>query len=575
MKNAITYVALTLLVITPAMVTGISQAQASISCYTFNTNHKVGSTLASAEATALKNDLITEGLWSTGVALTSYNSTVAKAITTFQEKYSSTILEPNGLTSGNGYFGDYTRAKMNSLYGCAATASVSTPNISPSSTPAPGSTPSACPSGYTCKPIVQTNVPVCPSGWTCTPIASGGSSPTPAPTPDNSDLLSQQINQLTSGGNSAYSDYYASNSNVVTIPATASTTTTYGLGKLGCADQGNCDTGASTTVIHVATPAVPLTTHTRGSGGGWDGTATSPYLAYTGCTARGDCAVLVANALYPTPNTLASGNGGYCPKGTAVAKLYNGSYPTPSGGEPMWLCLHGGDPIPPSYELLDPYCPGSGSANVPTSDCIIGEAGRNNPYINPWIDGQNILGVKEYGSANTLLESNLCQNPVSLQMAATTLKSLYANDPQRLSQLMGNSTLYVHGISLANFEEAAGNFSFSSNVNVRDQNAVIAEQDANTAQACTNTPCYEAGDGAFSKWVNANDWFNSTFQSLLASKNIQIDGNSIVPGFTHLNGGGFAYLGRCLDAGYKSNFPAFSQFFTQAVQRAKTAGLAQ
>ena len=116
MKQIITYVTLALLLVAPALVSGIPAVQASTSsCYTFNTNHKVGSSLTSAEAAALKSDLVNEGLWSTGVALTSYNATVAKAVTTFQEKYSSDILAPNGMTAGNGFFGASTRAKMNSL----------------------------------------------------------------------------------------------------------------------------------------------------------------------------------------------------------------------------------------------------------------------------------------------------------------------------------------------------------------------------------------------------------------------------------------------------------------------------
>ena len=164
------------------------------------------------------------------MALTSYNATVAKAITTFQEKYASTILEPNGMTSGNGYFGVSTRTKMNSLYGCTATASTGT-TASGATT---GST--QCPTGYTCTPKSQVTTFVCPTGYTCTlATATPTPSPTPTATPDNSALLSQTASQLNCGS-SAYSDY------------------------LGTAD---CTTsGASPSPISTPTPTPPATVNT-------------------------------------------------------------------------------------------------------------------------------------------------------------------------------------------------------------------------------------------------------------------------------------------------------------------------
>ncbi len=199
-KSLITLaIPLTVLVLSALSVVLTKSAQAASSCYTFTANHKVGSSLTSAEAAALKADLVNEGLWSTGVVLTSYNDTVAKAITTFQEKYSSAILAPNGMTSGNGYFGDYTRTKMNSIYGCATTASIGTTGSGSASGSGTVATTGSvqCPVGFNCVPISQTTAPVCPTGYTCVPT-------------DNSGLLNQQIGQLNCGS-SAYSDYLGTN----------------------------------------------------------------------------------------------------------------------------------------------------------------------------------------------------------------------------------------------------------------------------------------------------------------------------------------------------------------------------
>lgn len=80
------------------------------SCYLFNSDLSLGST--GTAVTNLTIRLISEGLLTTQSS--TYNQTVLNAVKAYQEKYTSQILTPVGLTSGTGYFGSSTRAHMNS-----------------------------------------------------------------------------------------------------------------------------------------------------------------------------------------------------------------------------------------------------------------------------------------------------------------------------------------------------------------------------------------------------------------------------------------------------------------------------
>src|ERR1700722_20261905 len=83
-------------------------------CYTFNTNLSIG--MSGSAVTALQTALQKDGE-SVNVNGT-FDDQTAAAVTGFQEKYSSQILAPNGLTNGTGYAGVSTRAELNSLFGC-------------------------------------------------------------------------------------------------------------------------------------------------------------------------------------------------------------------------------------------------------------------------------------------------------------------------------------------------------------------------------------------------------------------------------------------------------------------------
>jgi hypothetical protein len=87
-------------------------------CHTFNTNLGIGT--FSEEVSNLVEALAREGLMNK-ILTNEYDETIASAVSAFQEKYRGEILTPAGLTSPTGYVGARTRAKINSLYGCANT----------------------------------------------------------------------------------------------------------------------------------------------------------------------------------------------------------------------------------------------------------------------------------------------------------------------------------------------------------------------------------------------------------------------------------------------------------------------
>lgn len=101
------------------------------SCYTFNQNLKLGDNGSPVQSlqTTLQNQGFT--ISSNEIAASTFGDSTKSAVTAFQQKYSNEILTPNGLTSGNGFVGVSTRAKLNQLYGCNKNiVTVSTPTVS-------------------------------------------------------------------------------------------------------------------------------------------------------------------------------------------------------------------------------------------------------------------------------------------------------------------------------------------------------------------------------------------------------------------------------------------------------------
>jgi type II secretory pathway pseudopilin PulG len=100
-------------------------------CHDFNVNLKIGD--RGNEVSLLRAALAKEGFEvfnpQENPYESSFDESLASAVTGFQEKYKDEILTPLGLKYGTGYVGEKTRAKLNSLYGCGVTTTPTTPSI--------------------------------------------------------------------------------------------------------------------------------------------------------------------------------------------------------------------------------------------------------------------------------------------------------------------------------------------------------------------------------------------------------------------------------------------------------------
>ena len=514
---------------------------ASTSCYTFTNNHKIGSSLTSAEATALKADLVNEGLWSSGVALTSYNATVAKAITTFQEKYSTDILAPNGLTSGNGFFGASTRAKINSLYGCT-TSTASSGSSSGSSAGATSGT-SQCPTGWICTPITQTNVPVCPPGWTCT-LATANPTPTPTPSPDNSAQLNQLIGQLGSGGSSAYTDYLGNNGTVSNASPSPTPTPT----------PPAVVTSPIVNTTVATTPTTPV--------------STSP-VTYTAVSNPTD---------YSYGNHRSYNTNGIIENDYKTHEIIEGK--EPSDGSAIWLTMPAGytttgdtaplTPVCGANQFYDNYGDGKCYMNTmpyvppPTNIASIypiasmygpayssaGFVGSTGSGLTTSLGLVNILGVQYSntrnssatsfigGGENTVdnnitYSSNFCKSPISINNAVALQKlsgTGVQGNPITMSKLLVlgslNLSLNLDNIEVMLSKDKEGHYGYWWDGSIKYKPTGTYNDNGQTMSTETEYP------------YKTSDWTNPQFQALF--KVLQLDPKML-------------YL--CLDSNYVSNFP--------------------
>ncbi len=96
------------------------------SCFTLNRNLQLGD--SGDDVVFLQTSLEKEGFDVGGEkGKKEFGELTASAVSGFQQKHSAQILTPLGLKYGTGFAGSGTRAKLNSLYGCAAKA----PDLSP------------------------------------------------------------------------------------------------------------------------------------------------------------------------------------------------------------------------------------------------------------------------------------------------------------------------------------------------------------------------------------------------------------------------------------------------------------
>ena len=231
-----------------------------------------------------------------------------------------------------------------------------------------------------------------------------------------------------------------------------------------------------------------------------------------------------------------------CTKNSAYAgptpKSMGGFVPTYGGEVPDLECFNKTTQEVLS-ENLDPYW-------TDKTDPIgfVGEASKQAVYNNPWLSASNPLGIMYASRAgNTAaragyskIASNLCRNPVSLAEAKTLQATLLASGSQK--NILGSSTLYVFGpTNLLWYLEVYGAEVMSPlSANQYDGQLLSWDGTAETHR------------------FNALDWSKPEFQTLIQNYP-PLYGGSASP--SEVSTG----VARCLDDGYKSNFPQWANHF--------------
>lgn len=183
---------------------------------------------------------------------------------------------------------------------------------------------------------------------------------------------------------------------------------------------------------------------------------------------------------------------------------------------------------------LDPYW-----TNKSDPAGYVGEASLNANYVNPWLSASNPLGIvyaPYNGKDPSSIASNLCKNAVSL----TAAKNLLATQPN----ILNASNLYVFG---------PGNMLW--HLEVYGAQVKSGYNNPSSPNFGSGTTMYSWDGTTPSHPMNALDWYKPAFQAL-----VQDYPPFLQSGITSTDRD-YTGLARCLDAGFKSNYPQWSGHF--------------
>ena len=437
----------------------------------------------------------------------------------------------------------------------------------------------SCPAGYICTRTSEITPPVCPTGYVCRLNSSTSGTQNSANTANTGTAATSYVpgsyynsyfgglnsgvannNTIPNlGGNQSWSTLYAS----TTATSTASYVySTPGATAMSVGEQVNAIIARIPATWTATDPFVQLGNQNKSS----DIVASTfgYYATDKGQHLKSMCG---ANQFL---NMLVKPYGCIDNFATNAPIVLNPAVPFDPNSEPL-----------SDYTVTDPYCSGVTAATnsgspimirdtssnnrdsspnynslVQKQNCVVGEAYKNQPYINPWVTVNNLYGLVKVSHQNPTTQkntvgSNYCENSISLVDAKKRNDELLAGGI--------HSDLYTSNARLyAPFQFSL----YDAEMYLRYVYAPIGQ----------NKGMYLWWNGAESNYVHSEDFI--TIYKIGDIKNPEFLAlfNSLQVGSLKT---GVVVLERCLDTGYISNLPGVAGHYQAEIMRAKSLGLIQ